>query len=390
MKRNLSRKEFFKTSAKYAAGATAGITGSSLLSSNKMNAYGASEWPLNYTKLDVEQCRKDAHDLFWLGGGCGFAGFAGIVNPLKALAQSSDPIMGIPPEMLKFAGGGAAGWGTLCGALNGASAAICLVTGSTDNPNYGALISELLGWYSQTSLPTDASNDLGSTSAYSENRVAEELPQHISGSSLCHASVTGWCEAAKNDTAYTGETGVDSLARKERCARLSGDVVAYAVQILNDAKDGAFATQYVAPTLIDTCNGCHGSTGMEANVASKMECSACHGDDTYPHTQIQSKIGHVEDNPQSYGLKENYPNPFNPSTIIEFSLPKRSNVNISVYDVHGRKVKDLVTNQDYPQGTMTVQWNGENHIGQKVASGTYFYRVQAGSFVATRKMMLMK
>ncbi len=391
MKRNLSRKEFFKTTAKYTAGAAAGITGLNLISPTKMNAYGTTDWPLPYTKLDVEQCRKDAHDLFWLGGGCGFAGFAGIVNPLQALAQSSDPIMGVPTEMFKYMAGGVAGWGTLCGALNGASAAICLVTGSTTEPNYSALINELLGWYTQTALPTDTSNIYGSTSSYLENRLTDVLPQNQSGgSSLCHISVSSWCEAAKNDTTYTGETGVGSTARKERCARLTGDVVAYAVQILNDAHDGVFKTQYVAPISIATCNTCHGSSGIEANVSSKMECSMCHGDDTYPHTPIISKVGHVEGNPLAFKLKPNYPNPFNPSTSIEVSLPKESMVNISVFDVHGRLVKDLVNNQAYPQGTLKVQWNGEDHCGQKVASGTYFYRVQSGSFSATRKMMLLK
>ena len=88
--------------------------------------------------------------------------------------------------------------------------------------------------------------------------------------------------------------------------------------------------------------------------------------------------------PGDYSLSQNYPNPFNPSTQIKFNLPSSSNVKLTIYDITGRKVKELV-NQDLAAGVHTVDFDASN-----IASGVYFYRIQAGSFVQSKKMILMK
>lgn len=93
--------------------------------------------------------------------------------------------------------------------------------------------------------------------------------------------------------------------------------------------------------------------------------------------------------PEQFELSYNYPNPFNPSTKFRYALPEARNVKIIVYDINGSKVTELVNNYQ-SAGTYEVTWNGKNDFGQQVASGTYIYSVQAGDFVQTKKMVLLK
>ena len=88
--------------------------------------------------------------------------------------------------------------------------------------------------------------------------------------------------------------------------------------------------------------------------------------------------------PITYKLHQNYPNPFNPSTTIEFSLPRSGYVRLKVLNVLGEVVATLV-NEELNVGTYTTQWNGSF-----VPSGIYFYRLQAGDFVDTKKLLLLR
>jgi len=88
--------------------------------------------------------------------------------------------------------------------------------------------------------------------------------------------------------------------------------------------------------------------------------------------------------PTDFNLYQNYPNPFNPSTKIKFVIPKSSFVNLKVYNVLGKEAATLV-NEERPAGTYEVEFNGTG-----LPSGVYFYRLRAGDFVQTKKMMLMK
>jgi hypothetical protein len=86
----------------------------------------------------------------------------------------------------------------------------------------------------------------------------------------------------------------------------------------------------------------------------------------------------------SYLLYQNYPNPFNPSTTIKYELPKSSDVRLSVYDILGREVSVLV-NERREAGVHEVKFEGSN-----LASGVYFYRLQAGTYMETRKLLLVR
>ncbi len=91
-----------------------------------------------------------------------------------------------------------------------------------------------------------------------------------------------------------------------------------------------------------------------------------------------------QDLPTSYALSQNYPNPFNPSTEINFDIPKKSHVTLTVYNILGQAVTTLV-NEDMTAGSKTVTWDASEH-----STGVYFYKLTAGDFTETRKMMLLK
>jgi hypothetical protein len=93
--------------------------------------------------------------------------------------------------------------------------------------------------------------------------------------------------------------------------------------------------------------------------------------------------------PHGFALHQNYPNPFNPITTLRYDLPENSLVNIIIYDMLGREVKTLVnTTQD--AGFKSVVWNATNDHGKPVSAGVYLYQIQAGDFVQTKKMVLLK
>lgn len=88
--------------------------------------------------------------------------------------------------------------------------------------------------------------------------------------------------------------------------------------------------------------------------------------------------------PKEFALYQNYPNPFNPSTTLSFVICHLSFITLKVYDVLGREVTTLV-NEEKPAGTYEIKWNATN-----LPSGVYFYKIQAGSFIETKKMILVK
>jgi hypothetical protein len=95
-------------------------------------------------------------------------------------------------------------------------------------------------------------------------------------------------------------------------------------------------------------------------------------------------ISTAEQLPQGYSLAQNYPNPFNPTTAIQFTLPKAAQVRLTVYNVLGQEVATLVN------GNLTAGIHSVNFDGSRLASGVYLYKIAAGDFVSTRKMVLLK
>jgi hypothetical protein len=167
--------------------------------------------------------------------------------------------------------------------------------------------------------------------------------------------------------------------------------------------DGANGTFYVATsTGLYSTNNLNGSstvwTQEGSSTIGNVVCPmvrtrqsdglvvvATHGAGIYSANQtavgVESETSNI---PVSYALNQNYPNPFNPSTKINFTLPTQNNVKLTVYDITGKEVKELI-NGELSAGDHTVDFNAAN-----LASGAYIYRIQAGNFVESKKMVLLK
>jgi hypothetical protein len=252
-----------------ATGAVLGIgLGNAASSYSKQTPQSNSPLPWPYVKLDVEQARKLGH-LGYYKNECSAGAFYGVLWHLHQKVghpYNSFPIE--PPNVMSFGAGGVEGWTTLCGALNGAAAAITLVSA-----NYKPLINELMGWYSRFPFPSDQANEYASKHQFLVDKYKSDavLKKSIAKTQLCHESVTNWCLAS----------GYPSGAseRSERCARLAGDVAAHAVELLNLDADGKFEPTYHFSEEVSGCRKCH-SKGKDFAAGQftrgKMDCLECH------------------------------------------------------------------------------------------------------------------
>ena len=104
---------------------------------------------------------------------------------------------------------------------------------------------------------------------------------------------------------------------------------------------------------------------------------------------FQIKISTGSQLPKEYALYENYPNPFNPTTTIKYSIKENIWVKLIIYNVMGQVVRTLV-DETKPSGVYMVKWDGHTDNSEKVSSGMYFYRLEAGHFVKTKRMTLVQ
>ena len=222
--------------------------------------------PWAYTPLDPELVRKRAHHGYTKTHCCEGA-FGAIVGELAR--QVGHPFDKIPLGMMGYGGSGVAGFGSLCGTLNGSGAAINLVC---DKKTTEAVMTELMSWYASALLPTGISNGYAATETYLEGdpyTVRTALVQSVAGDNLCHLSVTHWCKAAN--------MGSGSPERSERCARLTGDVAAKTVELLNAVHGKTFKREHPVPAQESGCLKCH-DVGEKSHTRGKMDCRLCHND----------------------------------------------------------------------------------------------------------------
>ncbi len=207
--------------------------------------------PWAYHKLDPKAVAERAYRGYYRGH-CMYGAFEAVMGELGD--QHGAPYNTFPFKMMEYGAGGVAGWATLCGALNGAAAAIYLVC-SEPKP----VIDELFSWYTTEKLPT-----------YRPENPRFEIVQSVAGSPLCHVSVGRWCEVS----------GLSSFSkqRSERCAWLTASVAHMTVQLLNAHADGKFAPVHPIPKEVQECRGCHGKGGDVENTRGKMSCTQCHDD----------------------------------------------------------------------------------------------------------------
>lgn len=212
----------------------------------------ASNW--GYVPLDPKLTAELAYEIY-PGGGCMYAVCNSVISQLADIV--GEPFASFPAQMMRYGHGGIGGYGTTCGALNGAAALIGLFIGETNNQNY--LIADLFLWYENTGFPVF----IPATPA-----VDYTPPRSVSGSVLCHASTTKWGESSGHR--------IDSKERKERCRRLTADITARTVEILNNYFNNTFVANARDNETVRTCMTCHGNEGKLGNTNGHMTCTSCH------------------------------------------------------------------------------------------------------------------
>jgi len=112
---------------------------------------------------------------------------------------------------------------------------------------------------------------------------------------------------------------------------------------------------------------------------------------TTHNVQITNLVGIASEIaiPEKFELSQNFPNPFNPMTTIRYALPEKANVRLTIYNMLGKEVRTLV-NEVEEAGYKSVIWDGLDQYGRSLSTGVYIYRIQAGNFTQTRKMVFMK
>jgi hypothetical protein len=149
---------------------------------------------------------------------------------------------------------------------------------------------------------------------------------------------------------------------------------------------GVFMSNNWGASWIELADGLPNTVAMhlDYHVATNKLRLGTHGRGVY-EIDILTSLNSISSNvPESYSLEQNYPNPFNPSTNIRFSIPKSGNVKLTVLDMLGREIEQLV-NSNLNAGTYEVAYNVYN-----VSSGIYFYRLETSDFTQTRKMIIVK
>ena len=200
-----------------------------------------------------------------------------------------------------------------------------------------------------------------------------------------------WFEIITNDTVKRvtieyGESlnGLDGYINLLRTIRQSIEEIQKCYYTPNPGVCLAAITKYYFDQEENECleftwGGCGGLVPFE----TMDDCESSCIDDGQ---QLSTHISHY---PAMYELKNCYPNPFNPVTTLRYDLPEDAMVNITIYDMMGRIVNNLVSSQQNT-GYKSVQWNATNNAGQPVSAGLYLYTIQAGEFRQVRKMVLLK
>ena len=171
------------------------------------------------------------------------------------------------------------------------------------------------------------------------------------------------------------------LAESQECIQnMSGSTFQF-----DDLSSGESTESY--NIIVATNDNCGAGTSIviNANIASG---GAVYWEDSFALTIEALNV--VQDNfPTKYSLGEAFPNPFNPTTKISYDLPNREFVSVDIYNLMGRHIKSLVSMIQDP-GHRTIEWNATSDNGQPVSAGMYIYTIQAGNFMETKKMVLLK
>ncbi|MFO7933216.1 MAG: C-GCAxxG-C-C family protein [Bacteroidales bacterium] len=194
---------------------------------------------------------------YYSEGSCMYATVRSVISQLAE--KTGEPYSSFPYHMFKYGHGGIGGYGSVCGALNGAAALIGLLI--SEKGIQDRLIADIFQWYEKESFPT-----FSPANPVFDVTPARSLPNSI----LCHASNTKW----SNDTGFH----VSSNERKERCRRLTADVAQKVTTVLNEIHADNYVANLYSEETVNTCVACHGKEGKVKNVSTRMSCNSCHSE----------------------------------------------------------------------------------------------------------------
>ncbi len=215
--------------------------------------------------LDPDVVREMAYCLYYKEGGCGHGSAQALIDAigdaLAAEGAAVNPWRMLPRGLYSFGAGGVVGWGTICGALNGAVAVLDILG------VHNQLGNALIDYFCTAELPTDAL--VGYAPPEGIPVPLPSVATNVSHSPLCHVSVSSWAAAAG--------VPVADPSKKDRCAKLVGDVVARAAELMNDRFLSDVAPlPWVPPENYAGCYDCHTKPDMIPSQQGKMDCLACH------------------------------------------------------------------------------------------------------------------
>lgn len=212
--------------------------------------------PLPYVKLDPVHVASLGYQSFYEGD-CMYGVFGAIVAALAE--QVGEPFTSFPTWVTRYGAGGVMGWGTLCGAANGAAMA-CFLVSKDPTP----AINEVLAFYEREELPNVVPEG-----------VSYNVPSSVAASNLCHVSISRWCDVSG--------LGAYSPERLDRCAQLVASVAKFTAEVLNAQSDGSFSPAHSLSEATIACLGCHGQGGALRNTRGKMACATCHSEGPVGH-----------------------------------------------------------------------------------------------------------
>ncbi len=285
------RRKFLKASVGILAGSLI-VPKLSLASTEKSAGLPPLPWG-NYEKLDPEYVRKLGHLGYYLFE-CAGGAFWAVMTALKEKVGEPYNMIPMPSveeaiEALKegekeryvvpmqFGAGGTMGWATVCGSLIGCMSAMNFIMHPAKKPSK-KIADKLFRYYETEHFPTEVANKYAAEHKFLVPKYKSDkvLPRSVSNSTLCHVSVSRWCLASGYPSG--------SKERSERCGRLTGDVAAMFVELMNAYVDGKLNTVATVTFSKQTseCRQCHSKkkTGFEKGHFSrgKMNCVSCHRD----------------------------------------------------------------------------------------------------------------
>lgn len=227
--------------------------------------------PLPAAAIDPETVRQYAYNHYFQGG-CMHGAASGLMQAFKERFEGEDTGWDLLPYgMYRYGSGGVAGWGTICGVLNGVMAVLNLLE------LHGSLGNEIMGWYATTLFPTEGWD--GFTAVKGDGTVLftaipddEVRARTVSDSPLCHMSISKWCHAAGVSLADATEDGLNY--KQDRCSKVCAETAAKAAELINEyLVNGSIEPAYETPEHFEDCLACH---SVLKDQVGKMDCTGCH------------------------------------------------------------------------------------------------------------------